>query len=365
VFNGFEDLLSRMVGGFKADLQLSIKEGKVFSLDSLQKQKLAQHPDVAAFSLCLEEVALFEYKDKHNLGLIRGVDEQYRNINRLDTLMTTGTYRLKEGEVIFGVAGSGLEYALELAVGGPAPLPLAAYMPKRNAKSSTSQPFKKREIYIAGIYSTKQGDYDNYVITDLDLVRDLLSYEGEEISSVEIAVRSPELVKKVQAELSAALGAAYVIKDRYEQDATFFKITNMEKWVGYLIFSFTLLLVAFNMVGALWMLVLEKKKDILILQALGATRQNIRNIFLLEGLLMSAIGAVIGIGLAVLLCVLQQQYGLVRLQGSGNFIIETYPVSMRWTDFVLVFVTVLGIGGLAAYLPAMRAARVDKFDGVN
>jgi lipoprotein-releasing system permease protein len=191
-------------------------------------------------------------------------------------------------------------------------------------------------------------------------VQDLLAYENDEVSALEIKLNpqiAPELVKN---QLQTLLGKDFSVKNRYEQDEAFFKITNLEKKVGYVIFSFTLVLVAFNMIGALWMLVLEKQKDISVLKALGANNTLIARIFLLEGTLLSFIGASIGLLLGFGLCVLQQKYGLVRLDnGGGSFIIDAYPVAMRAGDFVVVVLTVLVIGSLAALLPAIRATRVE------
>ena len=356
VFNGFEDLLSRMVSGFKPDLQIVRTSGKVFEPQEDLLRRLEQDPRILSFSLCLEEIALFEYRDRQHLAKLKGVDANYRRINRLDTLVRQGQYRTLHQEKPQALAGASLEYALNLVVGGRHGVLI--YMPKRVGKLTNNQPFKQLELNLAGIYRVHQGDLDNYLITDLNAVRTLLQYEGQEVSAIELAVHNPQDLKTLEKDLQNQLGTAYAVKNRYEQDADFFKVTNMEKWVGYLIFSFTLLLVAFNMVGALWMLVLEKKNDIFMLRALGAKPSQIRNIFLTEGLLMCGFGALIGAVLALLLCLAQQHFGLIRLQASGSFIIDAYPVALRWTDFVLVFATVLGIGGLAAYLPAYRAAKI-------
>ena len=156
------------------------------------------------------------------------------------------------------------------------------------------------------------------------------------------------------------MGSAYSVKNRYQQDEALYKITNMEKWFAFIIFAFTLVLVAFNMVGALWMLVLEKRKDIATLKAMGASDKLIKNIFLMEGFLLSAIGLILGCILAIVLCVLQQEYGLVKLTGSGEFIIDYYPVDMRISDFIQVIITVLAIGSIAALIPARRASRVES-----
>jgi lipoprotein-releasing system permease protein len=204
-----------------------------------------------------------------------------------------------------------------------------------------------------------QADYDNYVITNLPFVQELTSYKNGEISALEIKLETNAPIEVVQKQMIAIMGEEYVVKNRYQQDEALYKITNMEKWFAFIIFAFTLVLVAFNMVGALWMLVLEKKEDIATIKAMGGSSKLVRNIFLAEGYLLSIIGVSIGCVLAIILCILQQKYGLVTLAGSGEFIVDYYPVEMRWTDFAQVIFTVVSIGAAAAWIPAHRASKID------
>ena len=198
----------------------------------------------------------------------------------------------------------------------------------------------------------------NYV-ENLNFVQELLNYKNGEISALEIKTDPTANTAQIQSDIRDILGNNYSVKNRFEQDEAFFKITNLEKWIGFLIFAFTLILVAFNMVGALWMLVLEKKKDIANLKAMGATDALVRNIFLTEGALLSGIGGLVGTFLAIILCILQAQFGLIKLQNEGaTFLVQSYPVSMRFFDFIIVIFTVLIIGIGASLLPAQRAARI-------
>lgn len=361
VFNGFEDLLRELMGGFKPDILVTPKEGKVFQADSSKTVRLAEIEGVLAISQTLEEIALFEYNEAQNLGAIKGVDENFLAVTALDTTLRDGAFLTedKDRDLSLAVAGAGLEYTLNIMLNDIQNRPILVYMPKRKKKnlSATTQPFKKKNLYPIGIYSVKDPVYDKYLITNLAFVQNLLSYKDGEISAIEIKLDETAEETKIIEAITAIMGDDFNVKNRYQQDEAFFKITNMEKWVGFLIFAFTLVLVAFNMVGALWMLVLEKKQDIASLKAMGATNAMIRNIFLMEGFLLSFIGGLVGCVLAVILCILQQEYGLVSLEGGG-FIIDRYPVAMRFSDFVLVMLTVVGIGVLAALLPAMRAARV-------
>jgi lipoprotein-releasing system permease protein len=236
------------------------------------------------------------------------------------------------------------------------------YMPKRKDTklSITKKPFEQRPIYPVGVFSVRQVDYDNTIITNLKFVQEILSYKNNELSGLILKV-DPTFEKTTLKKIFKIMGPNFDIKNRYQQDEAFFKITNLEKWIGFIIFSFTLVLVAFNMVGALWMLVLEKRNDIAHLKAMGADNALVRNIFLIEGALLSGIGVLIGTILAVILCLVQQEFGIIKLQNEGeSFLIQAYPVSLRIFDIFIVIVTVLLIGISAASLPAFRASKIGN-----
>ncbi len=368
VFNGFEDVLRQLISSFKPDVQITVREGKTFACDTLVLDKVRKVEGISFVSGVLEEVALFEYGGGQTLARIKGVDEQFSQVIDIDTMLESGRFRLYDAnsEIHYAVVGLGLQMSLGVSADRADARPIRVYMPKREAKklSGNSKPFRSRDLQPAGIYTVQQAEYDNFVLTNLQFVRDLLAYEGAEVSALEIRLLPAADIKSVKAALRAHFPAdKFDIKDRYEQDEAFFKVTNMEKWVGFIIFAFTLVLVAFNMVGALWMLVLEKQKDIATLKALGAENRLIRQIFLIEGALLSFIGVSLGALFAFGLCYAQQATGFIKLDGTGGsgsaFVIDYYPVSMRLSDFLIVIATVLGIGTLAAYLPAARAARVE------
>lgn len=366
VFNGFEGFLSGLIGSFKPDVKITAVQGKVFiPKDSLLVQ-LQELEGVQAVSKTLEEIALFEYEDVQAIGHIKGVDESYQAVTAIDTCLKPGQeYKIYEESTNthFAIIGAALEYTLQINVGQVFNKPMMVYMPKRTGRMSTSptkKPFKKRQVYPAAIYAIQQSEYDNYVITNLPFVQDLTSYKEGEISALELKLVSEANANQTLAAIRELVGSDFVVRNRYQQDEALYNITQLEKYVAYLIFAFTLVLVAFNMVGALWMLVLDKKKDIATLKSMGATNQLIRQIFLAEGFLLSFIGLSVGCVAAVVLCWLQQEYGFVRLSGSGEFIIDAYPVEMRWGDFVLIIATVLGIGTAAAWMPAQRAAKIDQ-----
>jgi lipoprotein-releasing system permease protein len=363
VFNGFEDLLRGLMGVFKPDILVVAKEGKVFTIEDDQLLRIGKIDGVLSISKALEEIALFEHDGIQNIGNIKGVDENFLSVIRLDSTIEKGkfaTYNSSKN-VQLGVVGATIEHTLQIR--GVMSKPISVYMPKRTQQkiSLSQKPFEQRELYPAGTYSVRQVDYDNTVITNIKFVQDLMAYKSGEISSLEIKTELGKNTHEIQRQIKEILGAKLQVKNRFEQDEAFFKITNLEKWVGFLIFAFTLVLVAFNMIGALWMLVLEKKKDIANLKAMGATDRLVRNIFLAEGTLLSCFGVIIGTVTAVLVCFLQQQYGFVPLEGAGNsFLIKAYPVSMRIQDIILVIFTVLLIGLGASLLPALRAAQIKS-----
>ena len=362
VFNGFEDILRDLMGVYKPDLHVSVKEGKVFSINDEKLKALGKVKGVIAYSKILEEIALFEYDGVQNIGNIKGVDEQFLSVSSLDSTIQRGSFSLgnKSGSQM-GVVGATIEHTLQIRT--MQSKPITVYMPKRGETkmSLTKKPFDKKEIFPTGVFSVRQVDYDNTVISNLKFVQELLSYKKGECSAIEIKTDPSFNQVHIQNQILQILGDDFAVENRFQQDEAFFKIANMEKWVGFLIFAFTLVLVAFNMIGALWMLVLEKRKDIANLKAMGASDALVRNIFLTEGALLSGIGVFIGTLLAVVLCVSQQQFGWVKLQNDGaTFLITAYPVSMHFFDILIVIITVLVIGITASVLPARRAARIKS-----
>jgi len=366
VFNGFEGLLGNLIGSFKPDVKITAVEGKVFVSDSSMIQEIRLLDGVYSISQSLEEIALFEYEGVQNIAHIKGVDDNYTQVTAIDTcLNNTQEYQVYDSikNVNYTVIGANLAYALNITIGKIFNRPLTIYMPKRTGKMTTSptkKPFKKRVLYPSAIYEVQQSEYDNYAITNLAFTQDITSYKNGEISALEIKLNPTFNESNTLEKIRTIAGDAYLVQNRYQQDEALYNITQLEKVVAYFIFAFTLVLVAFNMVGALWMLVLDKKKDISTLKSMGATSQLIRQIFLMEGFLLSFIGLVLGCFLAITLCLLQQQYGFVKLSGSGDFIINSYPVEMRLGDFAVVILTVLGIGTVAAWIPAQKASTIQS-----
>ncbi len=359
VFNGFGDFIGGLYDAFNPDVKITPQTGKVFVPKQQNLKAISNLEGVLSLSKTLEENAMFEYGQNNDFGIIKGVDQYYKEVTAIDTSLVRGNYALKDGNINYAILGQGVEGKLAVNI-RDAFRSLSVYMPRRTASSALmSNPLKKKSLVPAGTFAIYQSDFDDqYVLVSLDFISDLLSYKDGEISALEIKLDPNVNTTTTIATIKNIMGSDYEVKDRYEQDEAFFRIMKLEKWMAYIILTFTLLLVAFNMIGSLWMLVIEKKHDISVLKSLGATPNMVRTIFLSEGTMLTLIGLVIGFVIATLLVVLQQQFSIVSLQGGDAFIVEAYPVSMRLADFVLIFFTVLVIGLLASWLPAVRASRI-------
>ncbi|HRO72857.1 MAG TPA: FtsX-like permease family protein [Saprospiraceae bacterium] len=236
--------------------------------------------------------------------------------------------------------------------------PVNAYMPLRKAKGPLSKEFNSYSFYASGIFSVGNDVDMQYVLVNFDAVNQLLGLENN-FSAIEIKKQPGYNDKKLANTLQQALGPAFKVSNRYQQDENFLKIMNIEKWVSYLIACLTLLIIAFNLVGSLWMIVLEKKKDIAILKSMGMTTHNIRWIFLTLGLLVSAIGMVLGYVIGIIMYLLQKNYGIISI--PEGFMIDAYPIEIHMGDFIIVTLTVLSIGYISALLPSIRAGKISSF----
>jgi len=361
VFNGFEDLIISLYGAFNPDVKVTVVEGKVFSPDSSKIKQIRDIDGVLEISQSLSEVAFFEYKESQDFGILKGVDEAFDSVSSVDENLIRGVYGVDDGEMSYAVIGAGMEYKLSVVVGDRTNS-LGVYMPTRKKKKTfsiggTADLFKRRYLPISGVFAIQQEFDDNYVITSLPFAQNLLSYD-DEIDALEIKIDEKANTEKIVAAIQAIMGDAFEVKDRYQQEEAFFKLMNMEKWMAYAVISFALLLLAFNIVGALWMLVLDKRHDIAILKSMGGTDELVRPIFLAEGLLLSFFGAVIGFAIALIIFTLQKTVGIVHLQGGANLLIDTYPIEIQFSDFILVFFTVMVIGFLAAWMPSVRTKNI-------
>ena len=353
VFNGFEDLLTGLFSSFNPDIKVLPANSKLFRPDSAALAQIKEIDGILFVSSTLEEVAFFEYKGSQDFGVLKGVDEYFDEVTGIDTTLREGKYILDQGDRSMAVMGVFMRNSLSVNIDDDFSS-LNVYMAKRKS-SMLGKPFKKRFLYPAGTFVIQQDFEKRYVLASLDFVRDILSYPTE-LTSLEIKLSPDADLPFIRKEISRIIGEEVIIKDRYEQDEAFLKLMNIEKWLSYAILSLTLILVAFNMIGALWMIVMDKQKDIAILKSMGARDATIRNIFLNEGLFLCLLGMFIGFSIAIVLYVGQKSFGIVPI--PAGFVVDAYPISMRLFDFIVVALTVIGIGLLASIPPALRAARV-------
>ena len=354
VFNGFEDLITSLFSNFNPDVKVTPYKGKTFKLEEEKLAAIKNLDGVAFVSRTLEEVAFFEYQGSQDFGTLKGVDENYHNVTSIDSTIREGVYQLQDEDRNLAILGVGLRNKLSVNVGDYLST-LSVYMPKRKKVSPTAKLFKKRLVYPVGTFMIQQ-DFDNeYLLTSLEFAQSLLEAKGE-MSALEIRLSDAVDPAITLDAIQKILGVGFAIKDRYHQDEAFLKLMNIEKWMSYAILCLTLILVAFNMIGALWMIVLDKKNDISILKSMGADRTMVRNIFLGEGLLLCLLGLISGFVIAILLYLSQKAFGIVPI--PAGFVVDAYPISMRIPDFIIVALTVITIGVLASIPPALRAARV-------
>jgi len=351
VFNGFELLISDLYSTFDPDLKITLTHGKTYDVNTPEMTNVRKMKSVAYFTEVVEENALIRFKDKQMPATIKGVSDDFEKMTRIDSIMYDGKFILNDGAFERAVPGIGV--ASILGLGAHFIDPLYIYAPKQTSKINLLRPeksFNQLGTFVSGIFSVKQLQYDDhYVIVSINLARELFDYEKNKVTSVELKLVNGADAEKVQSQIQSLLGNKYQVKNRYEQQESFFKIMKIEKWFTYLILCFILLIASFNIIGSLSMLIIDKKGDIDTLRNLGANNQLIKRIFLFEGWMISGVGALSGIILGALMCLLQQYFGILKL-GTG-YVVDAYPVLTNPLDLLLVFVTVLIMGFVAAYYP--------------
>jgi lipoprotein-releasing system permease protein len=354
VFNGLQGLVQGMYNTFDPDLKITAVVGKVFVPDA-RFTEIKKLKGVISYSEAVEEDVLLKYTDKQFIGRIKGVSKSFKETANLDKQLIFGQYVLGDTVVPYGLLGQGLSYYLSIGLESQEPVHI--YVPSRLAglMAAPDQAYKHSELFPIAIFQTQQEIDSKYIVTNIAFARKLLDYKNE-VSEIELKV-NPDLLSETKAEITKIVGPKYQVKDREQQHEFMFKVLKSEKWGVFLIISFILLIASFNVVGSLTMLIIDKKKDIGILKSMGAEEQLIKRIFLFEGWMISLLGAFIGLSLGVLICWLQSTYGLLTFSQSGNFIVDTYPVKMLWSDGINVLFVVAIIGFIAAYIPVRQITK--------
>ncbi len=353
VFNGFGGIVEGMFSAFDPDLKITVKEGKVFDYHTPEFDKVLQIKDIRMISESLEENALITFDDQQVPVVLNGVSEEFYLMTDMEKLIIDGTFKLREDVVDYMTLGSGLAISLGARPGFINPIEIFA--PKRDVKVNLANPssaFTTGYAQIGGVFSLNSPQYDEQMaIIPISLARELLNYENE-VSSLNINLVSDASVKRVKKNIEELLGDDFLVENRYEQQRESYRMLQIEKWVTFLILAFILLIAVFNVVGSLSMLIVEKRDDIKSLSNMGASKTMIANIFMYEGWLITFIGIISGIVVGLILCILQQHFGFIRLSDiPGAYIIDAYPVIVKLTDLLVVFTVVSLIGLFTVLYP--------------
>ena len=359
VFNGFEGLVKSLYSTFYTDLKIFPAEGKVLNLSAEQLRKLKEVPGIKNYSLIAEEKALLQNGEFQSVVYLKGVDENYRYVAGVSDNLVRGNYDIGTEDNPKLILGAGVENAIGI-LSDRNIFALKIYLPRKSGSEQINmlEDISSDTINTSATFLIQQ-DFDNkYAITNIDFVKRALKLEDDQYSAVEISVNDVSRTDEIKKQVAGLLGKDYSVLNRFEQNRSLYTIMNVERWVIYGVLSLILVVAAFNMIGALTMLVLEKEKDISVLHALGASRNFIQKIFLSEGLLLAMIGGGIGMILALIIAWAQINFGLVRIEGV-SFLIDYFPVKLRLFDFLLVGATVFVIAFIASWVPSRKASQQE------
>jgi lipoprotein-releasing system permease protein len=358
VFNGFEAINLSLYERLSPDLQISSAHGKLFDPSRIPTGTFSAYPQIDHTVQVLEDNALLKYGNTQYFATVKGVDQDFLKYRDLDSLISAGKFVLEDADENFAVIGRGIEYSLGIDVTQPIDQ-ISIFSPRKDATVSLLQPeraLNRMEIYPSGMFAVQQEMDDRVIFVPLRFAKELFE-EQNQVSSIEVYLKNADDMRSVQQKLQASLGDSFKVKNRYQLNELLYKILNTEKWAVYLVLTFILVIAICNIIGSVTMLVIDKKKDIGILMSMGASHRVIRMIFLLEGLLISVSGGLIGLTLGGLFAWVQERYGFIKIQGSGDFLMSAYPVKIIFSDFVLVFCTLFLISFMASWFTARHTVK--------
>ena len=358
VFNGFEALVLSMYNYHSPDLRIEPQTGKVFDPNTVDFDKIKKSDKYFSYTEVLQEKALIRYGNYQFIGQIKGVSDEYLKNPYVDSSLVNGEFLLKDQYRSYTVIGTTVQYVLGVNINDQV-RKLEIYSPIKGRKNSFSaaEEFVSEQLQPVGVFQAQQED-NNIAIIPIDVARRLIG-EPENISYIEIFLNDTEQTEAVKKQIEKVLGDEFVVKNRIQQNELLYKVLNSEKWAIYFILTFVLIIAIFNIIGSLTMLVIDKRKDIAILNSLGASKKLINRIFLLEGLMISLVGCIAGLLVGTIFCLLQLHFGLISM-GDGNLLIDAYPVEIRLLDYLLVGVTVLIISFIASYISSRLSTK--KFE---
>ena len=361
VFNGFHDLVASFFTTFDPQLKVVPVSGKTVAADDPTLRRICSLKQVEVATETVEDMALATYNGRQAMVKIKGVEDNFDSLTHIrEILEGDGEYCLHAADMHYGIVG--IRLAERFGMGYTFQNELKIYAPKREGQLNLANPqdgFVEDNLYSPGVlFCVKQGKYDkNYILTSIAFARNLFAQQGM-VSAVELRLKPGSDFDDVKEEMKKIGEGKFRVLDRYEQQEDTFKIMKIEKLIAYIFLTFILVVACFNLIGSISMLIIDKRNDVVTLRNLGANDKQIVRIFLFEGRMISTIGALAGIAFGLLLCWMQQQWGLVGLgRSSGSFIIDSYPVSVHPEDVILIFITVLAVGYAAVWYPVRYFSR--------
>ena len=355
VFNGFQNVVADQFTAMDPDIKVLPAVGKSFSTSTpaIDSVRLLPQLDVVSFSV--EDKAMVQYNGRQVMVTLKGVDDNFLELTDIEkSLYGSGNPVLKDSLNCYAILGGELMHSLNCGIYFTSPLEI--YAPNRGDKVNLTVPsrnFKKGVLLSSGlVFAVNQPVYDaNYILTSVDFARRMFRRAADEATAMELKIRQGENPETVKELVEGILGSEFVVLDRYEQQRDIYKVMQVEKLISYVFLTFILLVACFNIIGSLSMLIIEKRDNMNTLRSFGADNKIISNIFVFEGVIISFVGAIAGIVLGLAFCLAQQEFGLISTGGSGEFILDSYPVKVVWSDILAVFVTVLVTGIVAVWLP--------------
>lgn len=355
VFNGFENLFANMYSNFDAQLQITAIHTKTFSANTIPFNSIQQIDGIATYSKVLEENVLLKYSNKTGIATAKAVDENYLKVAHIDTCIEKGVALIQSGDTNFALCGEGLAYQLGIDPDNQFDF-LSIYAPKKGEVNfiNPENAFNRELVIPTGIFAIQPEIDNKYILVPLRFLNALLEKENQ-ISAIEIKLKTGASITKIKAQLSAIMGPQFIVKNRFEQREAFYKLVKTEKLISYIIILFILVIAIFNTVGTLFMLVMEKEREIKILHSMGFNANNIANIFAWQSLFIACVGGIIGIVLGAVISFVQQTFGLIKISADST---QAYPIAFAFTDAIIVFITIFILGLITAIYPWLKARKM-------
>ncbi len=355
VFNGFENLFANMYSNFDAQLQITALHTKTFSANTIPFNSIQQIDGIETYSKVLEENVLLKYSNKTGIATAKAVDENYLKVAHIDTCIEKGVALIQSGDTNFALCGEGLAYQLGIDPDNQFDF-LSIYAPKKGEVNfiNPENAFNRELVIPTGIFAIQPEIDNKYILVPLRFLNALLEKENQ-ISAIEIKLKPGASITQVKAQLSTIMGPQFAVKNRFEQREAFYKLVKTEKLISYIIILFILVIAIFNTVGTLFMLVMEKEREIKILHSMGFNANSIANIFAWQSVFIACVGGIIGIVLGAVISFVQQAFGLIKISTDSK---QAYPIAFAITDAMIVFTTIFILGLITAIYPWLKARKI-------